>query len=82
MEANKVNPSEDKRAEEIDKLVEQRLLKMMEDDPTTLITYFVIQMGKEAVKVNADYLNLETESTIEGQRYKIKCRITTKKVKK
>lgn len=65
----------------IEKSVEKKLLSMIKDNPTQLIMWMMIQMGKMVVESGASTLDLKQESTFDGQRYEIKAKITSKKIK-
>lgn len=69
------------KQQEIDELVEQRLIGMIKDNPVGLFQYFVLQAGKEVVKTKAANMLITTDATFEGQRYKVTCKTTVKKIK-
>jgi len=66
---------------EIDKLVEEKVIKMIKERPTDMIMFMLVQMGKMVIETNAGSLELKQESTLDGQRYEIKAKITVKKIK-
>jgi hypothetical protein len=60
---------------------EKEFLKLMKENPTQIIMWTLIQMGKMVVETNAATLDLKQESTFNGIRYEVKAKITAKKVK-
>jgi len=66
---------------EISKRVEDELLNMVKVDHTRMIMFMLSHMGKMVVETNADTLDLSQDATINKERYKIKARITVKKLK-
>jgi len=62
--------------------VEKELQKMLKENPSSLMMWMMIQMGKTVIDTNAGSLELKQESTLDGQRYEIKAKITVKKIKK
>ena len=66
---------------EIDDQIEERLVKMMRENPARVMMYFVTIAGKESVLANAAHMTLSTEATIEGKRYKITTITKVKKIK-
>lgn len=56
---------------EMDKLVEKRLMSMMEENSPKLLSFFVLQVGRKAFDANAGTLILSSEVTFNGKRYKI-----------
>jgi hypothetical protein len=67
-------------ANEIDNDVEKKLISIIKDDPTQLIMWMLIQMGKMCVETNAASMDLKQCSTFGKQRYQVKAKITVKKV--
>ena len=65
----------------IEKLVDEELSKMVRDKPMDFIMAMLVRMGQMCVEANAETMDLKQQSTIEEQRYEIKCKITVKKVK-
>lgn len=65
----------------LEKLVDAELTKLVRDNPTDFIMAMLVRMGQMCVETNAETLDLKQKSTLDGVRYEIKCRITTKKVK-
>lgn len=65
----------------IDELIQDRLCKMIKDEPAQMLQHMVIQAGRACVEANASTMDLKSESTLEGQRYEIKCKISIKKTK-
>ena len=65
----------------IEKLVDEELSKMVRDKPMDFIMAMLVRMGQMCVEANAATMDLKQESTIEEQRYEIKCKIIVKKVK-
>lgn len=57
--------------EKLNELAEQHLVKLMREEPTTVLMWSVIQAGKIVVETNAANLKLETESTLNGKRYRV-----------
>lgn len=57
------------------------LSKMIKEKPREFIMAMLIKMGQMCVEANAGTVDLMQNSTIEKQRYLIKCHIAVKKVK-
>lgn len=68
--------------DELDELVEQKLIQMMKANSPKLIQVFIVQMGREAVAANATTLEMSLEADIKGERYKIKSVLDVEKVNK
>ena len=70
-----------KEMTELEKLVDKKLSEMVRDKPVEFIMAMLAIMGKMCVETNAETMNLSQESTIENQRYEIKCKISLTKIK-
>lgn len=66
----------------IEKQLDEELTKMVRDNPIDFIMAMLIKMGQICVEANAETMDLKQKSTLDNQRYEIKCKITVKKVKK
>lgn len=66
--------------EEIDALVDKTLCGYIEENGPKLMSFMISMMGQQAVKANADYLNLSQNQDINGERYKVSVRITVDKI--
>lgn len=67
---------------ELEKLVDEKLSEMVNDEPMKFIRFMLIIMGQMCVEANAETMNLNQESTFNKVRYEVKCKITVKKVNK
>ena len=65
----------------IEKLVDEKLSEMVRDKPVEFIMAMLVIIGKMCVETNAETMDLSQESTIENQRYEIKCKISLTKIK-
>lgn len=54
-----------------DKEIEARLLSMMKEDPAKLIKYFLLILGRDAVKSNITDFTLSQHMDVDGKRYKV-----------
>jgi hypothetical protein len=59
---------------------DKKLSKVLKDNPTELILWMLVQMGKTVLETGAGSMDLKTEATLEKQRYQVKAKITLKKV--
>lgn len=66
---------------QIDKLVQDELSEMIQNNPAKMCQHLLIQMGKLMVEANAATMDMKTECTIAGQRYEITAKMKSKKVK-
>jgi len=67
--------------EKLDELVDKKLSELIKGKPVDFIMVMLIRMGQMCVETNAETMDLSQQSTINNQRYQIKCKITVKKVK-
>jgi hypothetical protein len=77
------NESDDSKAVELkipDELVEEKLITMMKEDPVKVLSYLVIQAGRTCQETNAGTLDLSTEATYDGKRYKVSNITTIKEI--
>lgn len=65
----------------IQKQVDEELTKLVRDKPMDFIMVMLVRMGQMCVEANAETMELKQKSTLDNQRYEIKCKITVKKVK-
>jgi hypothetical protein len=66
--------------EELEKLVDDELCKMINEDSPKLLMFLVVQMGKTMVESNAGEMTLSVNSTLSGRRYKVKCVSTLEEI--
>lgn len=66
---------------EIEKLVDEELTKLVRDKPMDFIMAMLVRMGQMCVETHASTMDLKQKSTLQNERYEIKCKITIKKVK-
>ena len=66
---------------DFEKRVDEELTKMVRDKPMDFIMAMLVRMGQMCVEANAETMDLKQKSTLDNQRYEIKCKITVKKVK-
>lgn len=67
---------------EIDELIDAKLYGMLKDDPVKMTVFMLSQLGRQAVNANAGEMTISQESNIDEHRYKIKCKVTVKKIGK
>lgn len=67
--------------EQLAEAVDKELADMIKNDPARMAQHMLIQMGRMCVEANAAVMDIKTESTLEDNRYEIKCKITIKKIK-
>jgi hypothetical protein len=65
---------------ELDNAVEKRFISLIKENPTELVMWMLIQMGKMCVESNAESMDLKQCSTFGKQRYQVKAKITIEKV--
>lgn len=66
--------------EEIDKLVDETFCGYIEENGPKLMSFMISMMGKQAVKANADTLNLSQEQDIDNKRYKVSVAVTVEEI--
>ena len=65
----------------LDELVDKKISDLIKGKPVDFIMAMLVRMGQMCVETNAETMDLSQQSTINNQRYQIKCKITVKKVK-
>ena len=67
--------------EEMNKAIQKELSRLIKDAPAEMLQHMVIQAGRTCVEAHASTMDLKSESTLEGRRYEIKCKISVKEIK-
>lgn len=66
---------------EFEKKVEEELAKIVRDNPTRIMMFMMVEMGKIVIETNAGEAVIKQGAIFGDQRYEIKAKITVKKLK-
>lgn len=68
--------------DEIDKLIDQQLTEMIQENGPKMMSFMLSMMGKQVAQAGGETLKISQNQDIENKRYKVSALITVKEIKK
>lgn len=65
---------------EIDKLIDQKLVEMIEENGPKMMSFMLSMMGKQVVQANGETLEISQNQDIENKRYKVSALIKVEEI--
>lgn len=65
---------------EFQKKFDERFSQLVKSSPADFAMAMLVKMAEMCVEANAATMDLKQQSTIEGKRYQVKCKISIKEI--